>query len=251
MLSVMITETHAVEAIAKPPSRLSAFGLSRTDWALVGLALFMAVLAVLTIFDLGDSDSVGVLARLLAPLGLAVVALRMVRAGNALVPVERRAWHAVATGIGVYAIAVTVRSIDGLRLVEFEQPLITALSIVAVLVFALGIYAIPRSSPIAHTRNRAVMDAIAGSSAVGALMWELVRDRFAVRSGLDAAVSTGAIVSYVVLVAAVVFAVMRHERYRSDRPFKVLVLAASGFVLSGVATQLGGRADFELSLIHI
>jgi signal transduction histidine kinase len=67
-----------------------------------------------------------------------------------------------------------------------------------------------------------------------------------VRSGLDAAASTGAVVSYVVLVAAVVFAVMRHERYRSDRPFKILVLAASGFVLSGVATLLGGRADFEV-----
>ncbi len=241
----MITDTQTSETISKPPSRLSSFGLSRTDWALAALGFVMAVLAVLAGSESAGSDSVGVLARLVAPVGLVLVAFGLVRAGNTLEPSERRAWHAVATGVGAYAIAVAARSIDGLRLVDLEQWLITALSVAAIVIFALGVFAIPRLSPIRHTRDRALMEAVAAGSAVGALIWELVRDRIAVRSGIDAAVSTAAIVAYVFLVAAAVFAVMRQERYRSDRPFKILVLAASGFVLSGVATQLGGSADFE------
>jgi signal transduction histidine kinase len=241
----MLTETHAAEAIVKPPSRLSAFGLKRTDWALLGLAVLLASVAVLTLLDIRRSDAVAVAARLAAPIGLAVVALGLVRAGRSLEPSERRAWHAVAVGTGAYAIAVAVRSLDGLRLITVEQDLITTISTAAIGIFALGIAAVPRLSPIRHTRNRALMDALAGSAAVGALIWELVRDTVAARSGIGFASATASLVAYVFLVAAAIFGVMRQERYRSDRPFRILVFAGSGLVLSGVATQLGGSADFE------
>ncbi len=242
----MITDTRAAEAIEKPQSRLSAIGLTRTDWALFAIALFMGALALLSVVDTPQPDAVRVLARLVAPIGLVLAAMGLVRTGNALEPSERRAWHAIATGTAVYAIAVTVRSIDGLRLIDVDQLFVTALSTCAIVIITLGIFAIPRLSPIRHTRYRAMMDAVAGSAAVGALVWELVRDRIALRAGLDAMVSTAAIGAYVLLVAAAVFAVMRHERYRSDRPFKILIVAAMGLVASGVATQLGGSADFEL-----
>lgn len=246
MLVKMITDTHATEAIEKPPSRLSSFGLTRTDWALFAVALFMGALALLSVIDTPQPDAVRVLARLAAPVGLVLAAMGLVRAGNSLDPSERRAWHAVATGTGAYAIAVTVRSVDGLGLIEVEQWFTTALSICAIVIFTLGIFAIPRQSPMRHTRNRAMMDAVASSAAVGALLWELVRPRIALRSGLDALVSTASVGVYVGLVAAAVFAIMRHERYRSDRPFKILMVAVVGFVVSGIATQLGGSADFEL-----
>lgn len=242
----MITDTRATEAIEKPKSRLSSVGLSKTEWALFAIALFLGALALLSVIDTPQPDAVGVLARLAAPFGLVLAALGLVRAGNSLAASERRAWHAIATGTGAYAMAVAVRSLDGLELIEVDQWFVTALSTAAIVIFTLGVFAVPRLSPIRHTRYRAMMDALAGSAAVGALIWELVRDRIESRVGLDALASMAAIGVYVFLVSAAVFAVMRHERYRSDRPFKILILAAAGFVVSGIATQLGGTAEFEL-----
>jgi signal transduction histidine kinase len=244
----MITDTRAAEAIEKPPSRLSSFGMNRTDWALFAIALLLGALALLSVIDTPQPEAVGVLARLAAPIGLVLAALGLVRTGNGLEASERRAWHAIAIGTAVYAMAVAVRSMDGLRLIEVDRWFVIALSSCAIVIITLGIFAIPRLSPIRYTRYRALMDAVAGSAAVGALVWELVRDRIELRVGLDAMVSTAAIGAYVFLVAAAVFAVMRHERYRSDRPFKILIVAAGVFVASGVATQLGGSADFELGL---
>lgn len=242
----MVTDTRAAEAIEKPQSRLSSVGYTRSDWAFLAAAVFTGVLAVLSMIGTPPPDAVRVLARLAAPVGLALAAVGLVRAGNSLKESERRAWHAVAVGTGAYAVAVAARSIDGLGLLTVEGWIITALSIGAIAVVTLGVFAIPRLSPIQHTRYRAMMDAVAGSAAVGALIWELVRDRVELRTGLDAAVSTAAVAAYVCLVAAVVFAIMRHERYRSDRPFRILMVATVGFVVSGVAMQLGGSAEFEL-----
>ncbi len=241
----MLTETHAAEAIVKPPSRLSAFGLSKMDWALMALALLLVSLAVLSFIDLRQSDAIDVAARLGAPIGLAIAAVGLVRAGTPLEPSERRAWHAVAIGTCAYAVAVGIRSLDGLRLVRFDRDLIAIVSTAAVVTFALGIAAMPRLSPIRHTRRRALMDAVAGSAAVGALIWELLRDNVEPLSGLGFASATSSLAAYVFLVAAAIFGVMRQERYRSDRPFRILVFAGSGLVLSGVASRLGGSADFE------
>lgn len=242
----MVTDTRAAEAIEKPHSRLSSIGYTRSDWAFLAVAVFMGALAALSVIETPRPDAVRVLARLTAPLGLALAAVGLVRAGNALRASERRAWHAVAVGTGAYALAVGVRSLDGLGLFEVDAWFVTALSIVGISIVTLGVFAIPRLSPIRHTRHRAMMDAVAGSAAIGALIWELVRDRMELRTGLDAIVSTTAVAVYMFLVAAAVFAIMRQERYRSDRPFRILMLAAVGFVVSGVATQLGGNADFEL-----
>ncbi len=123
----MITDTRTTEAIEKPPSRLSSIGLSRTDWALFAIALFMGALALLSVIDTPQPEAVGVLARLVAPVGLVLAALGLVRSGNGLDAAERRAWHAIATGTAVYAIAVTVRSLDGLQLVDVDQWFVTAL----------------------------------------------------------------------------------------------------------------------------
>jgi signal transduction histidine kinase len=242
---IVPTETHAAEVIVKPPSRLSTFGLSKMDWALLALAVLLASLATLTFVDLRQAEAINVAARLGAPIGLTIAAVGLVRASRQLEPSERRAWHAVTIGAGVYAVAVGVRSLDGLRLIRFEGDLVVVISTAAVGIFALGIAAMPRLSTIRHTRRRAFMDAVAGSAAVGALIWELFREGVAPLSGFGFASATASLVAYVFLVAAAIFAVMRQERYRSDRPFRILVFSGSGLLLSGVASRLGGSAGFE------
>ena len=87
---IMITDTRAAEAIEKPKSRLSSVGLTRADWALFAVALFMGALALLSLIDTPQPEAVRVLARLVAPVGLVLAALGLVRSGNALDVTERR-----------------------------------------------------------------------------------------------------------------------------------------------------------------
>lgn len=245
MMGIMLTEDQSTETVTKQPSRLGSLGLSKIDWVLILVAVVLATIGIVVGLDMEAAFPADVVARLAAPVGLAFVAVGLVRAGATLEPAGRRAWYAVGTASGIYAIAVAARSLDGLELIDLDRVLITSITTAAMVVFAVGVAAMPRLSPIRHTRNRALMDAVAGAVAVGALIWEVVRETVAERTGIEFTVATASVVAFVLLVAASIFAVMRHERYRSDRAFRILIFTVSGLVASGVATQLGGSADFQ------
>ena len=241
MMVIMLTEDQSTEPVTKQPSRLGSLGLSKIDWMLILVAVALATIGILAGLDMEAAFPVDVVARLAAPVGLAFVAVGLVRAGATLEPAGRRAWYAVGTASGVYAIAVAARSLDGL---DLDRVLITSIATAAMVVFAVGVAAMPRLSPIRHTRNRALMDAVAGAVAVGALIWEVARETVAERTGIEFTAATASVVAFVLLVAASISAVMRHERYRSDRAFRILIFTVFGLVASGVATQLGGT-DFQ------
>ena len=241
----MLSDTHAGAGVAKPPSRLSGYGLSKTDWTMLFVAILLFSVAVAGSVQLGGPDSSGVLIRLVAPIGAAVVAFGVFQATRALAADQQRAWRLVSLGFGMYAFAVGMRSASSLRIIERDLVTPQVLVALGMIVMGLGVVAMPRLTAVVHTRGRALMDSIAGSTAVGALIWELVRDTVGTKSYWTPLSVGGPVAVAMVLVAAVIFSIMRHDKYRPDRPFRILAIGTVALIAAGVATTAQGGASFE------
>lgn len=241
----MLSETHAVAGVAKPPSRLSGYGLSKTDWSMLFVAVLLFSVAVVGMVQLGGADPSAVLIRLVAPLGLGGVCFGVFQATRALAADQQRAWRIVSVGVGLHAAAVAVRSGSSLRLIERDLSTPLILSGLGMIVLAAGILVMPRLTPVSHSKGRALMDSIAGATASGALIWEVVRDTVGTRSYLTLLSVGGPVLVAMLLVGATIYSIMRHDKYRPGRPFRILSIGLLAVIAAGVATTVEGGASFE------
>lgn len=180
-------------------------------------AVTMAVLAAVVAFTAGDVfgffavSDVGVLAT------VAIASILIVGSVTGLPDSEKRAWLLIGAGVAIEAVA---------RLAESVVPPVATAAILSASFGAIvfGLVSLPHVNSTRFGGIRIALDSLAGTIAIGILVWEFSSDSTELSELFMAMLN-------VFLLGALLFAALRRSPYRLDRRLLTLSFAFVGWAV--------------------
>jgi signal transduction histidine kinase len=204
-------------------------------WFLPCAIIFILVAGLAVTFVVPDSaEYIGFFGLLL---GLGTAATLYIRRSRQLEPRERRAWRFIGYALSSMWIGVLV--VGGLSAAGWDIPAFGPLDVFFLLGYALliyGLYQLMRLDKGGQEWALTLVDALVGSIAVAALVWNYVAhdlwDKMASADWWQAAIAITYPIADVSIIVALLILVLRRSNYRLDLRLAFLGLGAGAQVMA-------------------